>query len=61
MNDENIMGVFIWQFADCRITEDGGWFWARAKCRNNKGVVDEFRRPKIAYDTVKELFQKGRK
>lgn len=61
MSDENIMGVFIWQFADCRITEDGGWFAARAKCRNNKGVVDEFRRPKIAYDTVKELFQKERK
>ncbi|MBP3360037.1 MAG: beta-glucuronidase [Clostridia bacterium] len=56
MSDENIIGVFIWQFADCRITEEGGWFAQRAKCHNNKGVVDEFRRPKIAYDTVKELF-----
>lgn len=57
MKDENITGVFIWQFADCRVTEEE-WFATRARCHNNKGVVDEYRRPKIAYDTVKELFEK---
>ncbi|MCH5185700.1 MAG: hypothetical protein J1F64_06200 [Oscillospiraceae bacterium] len=57
MNDDRIMGVFIWQFADCRVTEEGEWFTTRARCHNNKGVVDEYRRPKIAYDTVKELFK----
>lgn len=57
MNDDRIMGVFIWQFADCRVTEEGEWFATRARCHNNKGVVDEYRRPKIAYDTVKELFE----
>ena len=56
MNDERICGTFIWQFADCRVTEDGGWFATRARCRNNKGIVDEYRRPKLAYDTVKEIF-----
>lgn len=55
MNDENICGVFVWQFADCRVTEQK-WFSTRARCHNNKGVVDEYRRPKIAFDTVKELF-----
>ncbi len=58
MNDERISGVFVWQFADCRVTEEGGWFQSRARCRNNKGVVDEYRRPKIAYDTVREMFEK---
>lgn len=58
MSDENITGVFIWQFADCRVTEEGGWFATRARCHNNKGVVDEYRRPKMAYDVVKEMFEK---
>jgi beta-glucuronidase len=58
MNDENITGVFIWQFADCRVTEEGPWFATRARCHNNKGVVDEYRRPKIAYDIIKEKFNK---
>ncbi len=58
MNDENITGVFIWQLADCRVTEEGEWFKSRARCHNNKGVLDEYRRPKEAYDVVKELFAK---
>lgn len=59
MTDENITGVFIWQFADCRVTDDDEvWFATRARSHNNKGVVDEYRRPKIAYDVVKELFEK---
>ena len=58
MNDDRITGVFIWQFADCRVTEEGDWFATRARCHNNKGVVDEYRRPKEAYDTAAELFEK---
>ena len=58
MNDDRITGVFIWQFADCRVTEEGEWFATRARCHNNKGVVDEYRRPKMSYDTVKEMFVK---
>lgn len=58
MNDERISGVFIWQFADCRVTEEGEWFATRARCHNNKGIVDEYRRPKMAYDTIKEMFEK---
>jgi beta-glucuronidase len=38
------------------VTEEE-WFSTRARCHNNKGVVDEYRRPKFAFDTVKEMFQ----
>ncbi|MBE5799888.1 MAG: beta-glucuronidase [Clostridiales bacterium] len=47
-------GIFLWQFADCRVDES--WFEKRPKSINNKGVVDEYRRPKLAYATVKALF-----
>ncbi|NMN00946.1 Glycosyl hydrolases family 2, TIM barrel domain-containing protein [Bifidobacterium sp. DSM 109958] len=49
-----VTGVFIWQFCDVRV--DREWWRVRAKRRNDKGIVDEFRRPKMAYDAVKEVF-----
>lgn len=54
--DDRLSGVFIWQYADCRVTEEGGWFATRARCHNNKGIVDEYRRPKQAYDMIKKMF-----
>ena len=56
-NDDRLSGVFIWQFADCRVTEED-WWTTRARCHNNKGLVDEYRRPKEAYDVVKKWFDK---
>lgn len=53
--DARITGTFIWQFADCRVTEEE-WAYSRPRSHNNKGVVDEYRRPKLAYDVVKEIF-----
>lgn len=53
--DKRLTGTFIWQFADCKVTEEE-WFSSRARCHNNKGVVDEYRRPKEAFDLIKELF-----
>lgn len=47
-------GVFIWQFADVRVAPE--WAMGRPKTCNNKGVVDAFRRPKMSYQVVKELF-----
>lgn len=49
-----VTGVYIWQYADIRV--DREWWFGRPKRRNNKGVVDEYRRPKLAYQTVKEVF-----
>ncbi len=57
MNKEEISGTFVWQFADCRVTPEV-WVMARAACRNNKGVVDMYRRPKLSYDVIKEMFGK---
>ena len=51
---EDISGVFIWQFCDCRVP-DGG-FYGRPRCMNNKGIVDEYRRKKLAYNIVKDIY-----
>ncbi|KAB8294453.1 glycoside hydrolase family 2 protein [Bifidobacterium avesanii] len=51
---EPCQGVFIWQFCDCKVSRD--WFKMRPRSRNNKGIVDEYRRPKLAYDAVKAVF-----
>ena len=55
--DPEITGLFLWQFADVRVDEE--WFYSRPKSMNNKGIVDEFRRPKMAYQTVKRLFKEA--
>lgn len=52
-----ISGMFIWQFCDCRVTEGNGWLLSRAGTQNSKGIVDRYRRPKLAYTTVKNLFK----
>ena len=54
--NESLSGIFLWQFADCRICDE--WFGSRPRSYNNKGVVDEFRRPKMSYAVVKELFRR---
>ncbi|BCS82248.1 glycoside hydrolase family 2 protein [Anaerocellum diazotrophicum] len=56
LNREEISGALIWQFCDCKVTEEGKVFLGRARTKNNKGVFDEYRRPKIAYDIVKRFF-----
>ena len=57
ISDGDIAGVFIWQFCDTRIKADARRHMSRPQSRNNKGLVDEFRRPKMAYYVVKKLFE----
>ena len=57
MNTENVCGVYIWLFAVCRVSDEGSWWFSRARTRNNKGVFDEYRRPKLALDVVKKHFK----
>lgn len=52
---ERVSGAYIWQFADVRVAEE--WAHTRPKTMNNKGVFDQFRRPKLSFQTVKERFQ----
>ena len=60
MNRPEIIGTYIWQYADCRVTNEGTWYMTRPGTRNNKGVVDLYRRPKLAFETVKQHYS-GRK
>lgn len=48
-------GSYVWQFCDVRVSKE--WAMRRPKSRNNKGIVDEYRRPKLAYDAVKEVYR----
>lgn len=53
---ERFCGLSIWQFGDMRTGNNIEKRLGRPRGFNNKGVVDEYRRPKLAYQTVKELF-----
>ena len=54
MANPRLSGVYLWQFADVRVSEE--WFMNRPKTQNNKGIVDRFREPKLSYALVKRLF-----
>lgn len=56
LSHEKTTGAFIWQFCDGRVSEE--WFASRPRSMNNKGVVDEYRRKKMSYETVKEIFKR---
>lgn len=59
LNHPDISGAAVWQYCDIRITE--GFWRDRPRTRNNKGVVDEYRRPKLAYEPVKKrMIEAGR-
>ena len=51
-----VCGISVWQFCDCRTSEQVGRILGRPRGFNNKGVVDEYRRPKLAFDVVKRRF-----
>lgn len=56
LKDEKISGVILWQFSDIR--SNAKWSLLRARSFNNKGLVNEYRHPKLAYYKVKELFER---
>lgn len=51
-----VNGTYIWQFADCNVSEE--IMRQRPKCENNKGVMDLYRRPKMAFDVVRKHYKK---
>jgi beta-glucuronidase len=53
---DRFAGLAIWQFCDVRASEAVQKILARPRGFNNKGVVDEYRRPKMAYGAVKRAF-----
>lgn len=56
LNFSECLGVYIWQFCDVRVSKE--WFAGRPREMNNKGIVDEYRRPKAAYTKVAEIFKR---
>lgn len=52
-----ICGTLIWQFSDNRVDEEFPSFASRAGNRNNKGVLDAHRRPKLAANAAREKFR----
>lgn len=52
----DISGVYVWQYCDCRVC--GSWFHGRPRTMNNKGIVDEYRRPKLSYGVIQKIFAK---
>ena len=47
-------GGFIWQF--CNVQTQPHYEYMRSGGVNNKGLVDEFRRPKASFEIVKQLY-----
>lgn len=50
-------GLAIWQYCDVRASDKVERMLTRPRGFNNKGVVDEYRRPKLAFDAVAAAFK----
>lgn len=53
LTDERFGGCYIWHFADARTSFKN---LNRARGFNNKGIFNEYRKPKLAYDAVKKAY-----
>lgn len=56
--DTKISGTYVWQFADTRaqLQSHLPHFRDRARSFNNKGLLNEYRKPKLAYRVVKGIY-----
>lgn len=54
--DPMFQGCYVWQFCDIRTAEEVGL--NRARGFNNKGILNEYRKPKTAYFTVRKAFRR---
>ncbi len=58
VKSEVVQGFYIWQFCDTRTSLPSNISIGRPRNFNNKGLVDEHRKPKSAYHTTKKLLHK---
>ncbi|MFX3632223.1 MAG: glycoside hydrolase family 2 protein [Candidatus Pristimantibacillus sp.] len=58
-NDPKICGTYIWQFADVRgdLKSNNKYFRDRARSFNNKGLVNEYRKPKQSFREVQRMYR----
>jgi beta-glucuronidase len=53
-NTPGIVGSFIWQYCDIRTAKE--MEMKRPRSFNNKGIVNEYRNPKLAYWSVQKIY-----
>jgi beta-glucuronidase len=53
----SIAGVALWLFADFRVTDRDPRIMKRPRAHNNKGVFDEYRRPKLSAAVVRATIE----
>lgn len=51
----SVVGFYVWQFCDIRTCKEASI--NRARGFNNKGVLNEHRKPKLAFKTVQNLYK----
>jgi beta-glucuronidase len=56
---DQISGLAIWVLGDFRTTEQRDFLLRRPRGVNDKGLIDEYRRPKQAFRTVREHFRRN--
>jgi len=56
---EMVCGMFVWQFCDMLTAKEVGL--SRARHYNNKGILNEYRKPKSAYFAIKERYSRWEK
>ncbi|MBQ4527930.1 MAG: beta-glucuronidase [Clostridia bacterium] len=54
LGNERIAGTYIWQFNNNRSAAENEI--SRPRGYNNKGIVDEYRKPKRAYRTIQKIY-----
>lgn len=58
LKNESVTGLAIWQFCNSRTYAATSGIIVRPRAMNNKGVVDEYRRPKMAWYAIKKMLKK---
>ncbi|HEY4156589.1 MAG TPA: glycoside hydrolase family 2 TIM barrel-domain containing protein, partial [Polyangiaceae bacterium] len=53
---DRVAGLAIWQYCDTRTTDRLSTVLGKPRGYNNKGLLDEYRRPKLAYGAVRRAF-----
>jgi beta-glucuronidase len=56
VDEPSLSGCFIWQYCDIRTARE--LEMSRPRSFNNKGIVNEYRKPKMAYKTVKKIYSR---
>ena len=58
LESKDCAGISMWHFSDTRSYVNGEGIYGRARGFNNKGALDEYRRPKLAWYALKDLLNK---